>query len=463
MRDIRPAPKKPYGASRASRMPIMPSDEMYEVEPRQKAQKKLSGAKVPVTNVHVPPPQEIQQEAKAKPKRPLFAKSAVPHKMPKAPRKKIRLGRRERITVLTLLGIIAVVALLSAAIFLPSAHVKLVLATAPLLIDQDLTVRATETDLPSVVPGAGFFRQVAVEGQTQVVSTEMIGTKSSGTVDIVNKTSEEQKIKERSRLVTKDGVLFFMTRAVTVPGDSRASVPVEADQAGEGGNIQPQRLNFAALDAAAQSVVYGEVTKAITNGKGEEVHVIKEEDIERAKQAAQEAAEAKVRDEIKNELPKGWVLLDESWTAELANFTTDGQVESKQPQISYKADATVRVLGYEPSKLEERLTTALKSRLDQNYALFPGPISFSKTVKSVDWTKGEGIISARVTHTTIPDFSLETLKQKIARRNANEAKGYLEGLPGVRSVELELSPFWVRSIPRIESRINLEVVPERQP
>jgi hypothetical protein len=291
----------------------------------------------------------------------------------------------------------------------------------------------------------------------------MVGTKATGTVDIVNRTSEDQKIKERSRLVTKDGTLFYMTRSATVGPDSRTSVPVEAAEAGTGGNIEPQRLDFAALDAAAQSVLYGEATQAISSGAGEEVHVVREEDIERARQAAGEEAKAKVRDEVQAELPRGWALLDESWAAEVADFAPDGEVGSKQPQLAYTANVTVRVLGYEGAKLEERLTAALESRLDENYALFPGPISFSKTVKSVDWEKGEGVMVARVTHTTIPDFSLETLKQKIARRGQDEAREYLEGLPGVRSVELTLSPFWVRSIPRIENRINLEVVPERQP
>ncbi|MEK7557380.1 MAG: baseplate J/gp47 family protein, partial [Patescibacteria group bacterium] len=311
--------------------------------------------------------------------------------------------------------------------------------------------------------GATFFRQVSVEGTVPVESTEIVGTKATGTVQIVNRTTQEQKIRDRSRLMTKEGVLFYMTRHVIVAPDSRASVEVEAAEAGEVGNIAPQRLNFAALDASAQSVVYAEATAAISGGKGEEVRVVREEDIERARIAAKEAARAKVQEEIQKELPSGWVLLEESWTADYDSFKTDGEVGSRQPQIAYSGNATVRVLGYESARLEERLRAALEERIDQDYALFPGPISYSKTVKSVDWEKGEGVIATRVTHTTIPDFSLETLKGKIARRGADEAKTYLEGLPGVQRVELAFSPFWVRSIPRIEKRINLEVIPERQP
>ena len=246
MQDIRPMPKKPldYARGKPGGMPVPPSDELYEITqpPRRPANKQsLPGASVPVTNVHVE--NKPLDDARGKPPRPLFATTSVPA----AAAQRIRLGKRERVTVLALLATVAVVALLSVAIFLPAAHVKLVLATAPLLVDQELTVRASETELPSVVPGAGFFREVAVEGAVPVVSTEMIGTKASGTVDVVNQTSEEQKIRDRSRLVTKDNVLFYMTRSATVPPEGRVSVPVEAAEAGEIGNIEPQRLDFAAL------------------------------------------------------------------------------------------------------------------------------------------------------------------------------------------------------------------------
>lgn len=443
MKDIRPMPRKPSG------MPMPPEDELYEVS---QTVKKLPGSRVPVGKVHID----------EKPARPLFAKTEVTKTVSKS-KIPMRLGSRERTIILGLIIVIAVVALLGAMIFLPKANIKMVLRTAPLLVDEELKILAQETQTAKTVPGAGFLREVPVEGAIPVVSTEMIGSKASGTVELINKTSDEQKIKEQSRLVTKDGVLFYMQQPAFIPANGRVSVAVEAAESGESGNITPQRLNFAALDAAAQTVVYGEATKALTGGTGEEVHVIKEEDLERAKAAAQESAVDSVKEDVQKQLPRGWALLEESWAAELKDLTFDGEVGKRTPQIVYKGQATVHVLGYETAKLEDQLRATLTSRLDNEYALFPGPISFSKTVKSVDWEKNEGVMSVRVTHTTIPDFSLETLRAKIAGRNQQEAEEYLQGLPGVQSVDLMFSPFWVRSIPRIEKRINLELIPERQP
>ena len=75
--------------------------------------------------------------------------------------------------------------------------------------------------------------------------------------------------------------------------------------------------------------------------------------------------------------------------------------------------------------LEKRLKDSLTAHMDEQYMLFPGPISYTKTVNNIDWDKSEVAISVRVTHTTIPKFSLDTLKGKLVGRQKNEAQQYL--------------------------------------
>lgn len=435
-------------------------------------QPRLTGSAVPVTPVHVPSPAKEQsfRRRTTAPSRPSGSFKAQPLASKKAaPRtiSRIRVGPRERKIAVVAALLLIVAAGLAAAIFLPKAEVRLVLRTAPLLVDERLTIRAENATGDNVVPGSSFFREVPVEDTASVTSTEVVGTKARGTLQLVNRTTEEQKIKEQSRLVTSDGALFFMLRSATLPPSTgtptRASVEVEAAEAGVAGNIAPQRLNFAALDSSSQTLVYAEATTALSGGSGETVSVVKEADLAAARTAAGEAAKAKVEQEIREELPRGWTILEESWVTEVADFTTEAAIDQRQPTIPYKARVTVRVIGYEQAKLEQQLKAALEQRLDQDFMLFPGPISYAKTVEDVNWEASEATLAARVTHTTMPRLSLETLREKLAGRSEAEAKSYLEGLPGVRSVALDLSPFWVRSIPRIEQRIVLDLQPERQP
>lgn len=428
---IQPFPKKPIGT--ANRLP---------------------GTTVPVSSVNVIPPEKIIRSAPA-PVKKVAGKTT--------PRPAIRLGHRERKVVLVLLVLVALAGGLAAFIFLPKASIKLILRTAPLLVDQTLTIQAQNTQGENTIPGSAFFREVQIEDSATAQSTQVIGTKASGTVQIVNRTLEEQKIKEQSRLVTKDGTLFYMQRSVNVPPNSSVPVAVEAAEAGEGGNIQPQRLDFAALDTSAQSVVYGQASAAIAGGSGSTVAIVKESDIELARTDAGQKARAKIEQEIRDELPEGWIILEESWAAELPTFETAVAVDTQQPTIPYTARVIVRVIGYEQAALENNLRAVLESRLDQEFMLFPGPLSYTITVNSVDWEQAVAAISARVTHTTIADLSLETLRGKLAGQKETAAKTYLGGLPGVRSVDLQLWPFWAQNIPRIEKRIQLEFEPEKRP
>jgi len=351
---------------------------------------------------------------------------------------------------------------LATIIFLPQGQVELILRTAPLLVDEELRIKpgiATENS----IPGTGFAREVPVSGMYSVASTEVIGQQATGPVQLVNRTFDEQKIKERSRLETADGQLFFMISSATIPGDSRTTVEVEAAKAGPEGNIEPQRLDFVALPEDARQVVYAEVVTPLTGGSGETVAVVKEIDLERAQQQAGSEARSAVEDSIRQELAEGWALLEESWTAEVSDFSAGAAVGDNVQELPFSGSVQVTVLAYQVAAVEDKLRGALQERLSDEFILFPGPLSYTTDIRDVDLAQQSATVSARVTHTTIPDLSLETLRSKILGRSETEAREYLTGLPGVRAVSVNVWPFWARSLPRIENRISIDLVPERQP
>lgn len=443
MRDIRPGKRRDED--------VFPEDlpvdakELYRRHAPKQRPAKFSGARVPVSSVqHIPPV-------------PIPKKSSI-----KASGPRMRVGQRERTALTVLAGLVLAVGALAAFIFLPKADIDLVLQTAPLLVDQELTIRAEPSSSADIIAGNIHEKTVHVEGVTPVATRELIGEKAHGTVQIVNRTTEIQRIKEQSRLVTKDGTLFYMKSHAIVPAasgntPSRVSVDVEAGEAGPKGNIAPGRLDFAALDTGAQSVVYAEATQAFTGGSGTEIPVVREGDLKQAQDAAGLAARQQVESEIRSQLPRGWAILEESWVSQAETFETDAEDGQQRDAIPYKADMNVRVISYEESVLQERLTSALEARLDAEYMLFPGPISYTKAVESVDWEKGEAIVTARVTHTTVPAFSQESLQEKLAGRTKVEAQAYLEGLRGVESVAIELWPLWVQRIPNLDARIHVNI------
>lgn len=466
MRDIRPNPMKRQ---------LPPEDEFpeEEIEPKVPRQR-FAGSHIPVTKVHVdkqkpmstirtPAPKAVEQASAAAtgPARPLFAKP-ISTTTKKSSSGSMRVGQKERLVLASLFGLILIAVVIAGLVFLPSAKIDLTLRTAPLLVDERFVLTTQPGAEGAVLPGTGFSREMEVKGSAPVTSREVVGAKATGTVEIVNRTTDEQKIRERSRLETKDGVLFYMTKHAIVPAaeggvPSRVSVAVEAAEAGPQGNIAAGRLNFVALDAGAQSLVYGENTQTFTGGSGEQVAIIKEADLEAAKQAAGQTGRLQAEQEIRAELPKGWVMLEESWQSEVKSFETDAKLNAQQDSIPFTARVLVRVLGYEDAKFQDALMKALNAKLDQDFMLFPGNISFTSSVEKTDWEKGEATVAVRITHMTVPNFSVETLRDKLAGRRSDEAIKYLQGLKGVQKATVETWPFWVNSIPTIDKRISIEL------
>jgi len=443
--------------------------------PAPKRKRRLSGTTVPVAPVSTPAPEQVHSDQDHVEPPPVQVSKRRPEQRNQLPPKtvltapvegrQLRVGHRERIVLLIFLGLTAAVVLIAGLIFLPTAAISLTLKTAPLLVDETVTVTADGGGGEATIPGTAFFRELTINDSVPVETTKVVGAKATGLVVIINTTGQEQPIREQSRLVDPAGHVYYMQRHAIVPPESRANVAVEAAEAGDEYNAPSgERLNFAAFDSGSQSVVYAVTGDAgITGGSGKTISVVGNADEERARTQAGEQAREQAAAEIAGKLERGWSILEESWHTDVTEFNPAHQEGEEAATLPYRARITVRVLGYEQMALEAALKDAVESGLAENFMLFPGPISYVTMVKNVDWEQTRAQLSIRVTHSTIPSLSISTLRDKLAGRSVTEAAQYLEGLPGVERAEIETWPFWVKSVPQIEKRISLDFASDREP
>lgn len=445
MRDIRPA-----------------STDKANATPPPAKKPPLNGLAVPVNPIHLGEQgrdvawQPASADDKKLPApRPLF----YPKKIVGSARAH-RLGSRERL----IMGIVAlgvgIALIIAVIIFLPSAHITLALTTSPLLIEREVAVQVGASPQAGAMAGQVFSREVQAAGEVPVSSTEVVGEKARGAARIINRTVDEQKIKENSRLTTTDGkLIFFMQSAAIIAPQSDVRVQIEAAEAGPAYNLEPQRLDFLLLPEGSRRLIYAEIPERLTGGSGEEVSVVGEEDLKQIETHASEVARANVESEIRSELSSGFTLVEESWSTQISNVTTETKVGDRTSTIPYTAQARVRTIGYEERALKDHLKQMIEGTLDENYMLFPGELTYETTLKEVDWEKGLAALNVKISHTTIPRLSFEALRDKLAGRPQAEAERYLKDLPGIEHVKIELAPFWVTSIPRIPNRITIDIEP----
>ena len=92
---------------------------------------------------------------------------------------------------------------------------------------------------------------------------EVAGGTSSGMVSIINNFSKNQPLVARTRLLSKEGVLFRIAKGVTVPAKGSVQVAVYADKEGPTGDISPSTFTIPGLWTGLQDKIYAKSETAM--------------------------------------------------------------------------------------------------------------------------------------------------------------------------------------------------------
>jgi len=68
-----------------------------------------------------------------------------------------------------------------------------------------------------------------------------------------------------------------------------------------------------------------------------------------------------------------------------------------------------------------------------------------------------GTVIMQTTAVAGPDINVETIKQQVAGKKSGDAQEIIKAYPGVTSVKVTYSPFWVGSIPKKTGKISVTV------
>jgi hypothetical protein len=117
---------------------------------------------------------------------------------------------------------------------------------------------------------------------------------AEGDVVVYNTTDKSIKIVGNSRLVTKDNILFYTQKLVSVPAHGSATVRIKCSQKGGIGDIEPQRLDFPGL-ADFGGAIYAENKEKLEGGYVE-VRYIQESDVSEGLSSGVKLVEEKFMD-----------------------------------------------------------------------------------------------------------------------------------------------------------------------
>jgi hypothetical protein len=306
----------------------------------------------------------------------------------------------------------------------------------------------------------GYVLETVVDGTKIVAASgqdeKTVDATACGDVSIINKQTKAQPLVVKTRLLTADGVLFRITKGVTVPAGGSITVQACADQLGKTGNIGPATFTIPGLTPELQKKTYAESKTAMTGGTVTTV-VLSQADVDKAIDAFVKDLASQGVDKLKALVPTEEAKKGVFMTSNIVKKVTDAKPGTEQSSYELSLSVHVAAVFYDPMTLSQVAAASLTKVAGDDRELVSIDQSVSTTVlDGIDVAAKRATVKVKVTGVaSARDVTSMIDKSKIAGLSTEDAKRYLENLPFVESASIALRPSWSRSIPTLKDHIEI--------
>jgi hypothetical protein len=319
----------------------------------------------------------------------------------------------------------------------------------------------------NIAPGKLVQQQKTYTQPGTATGQKNQGDKASGQVTVTNCSGDAIEISAGTGL-SSGGLTFIAQTSVVVPdsnyksplqggackNDGTANVTVKAQAGGANYNLSSgAKFTVSGHSASTVSGVGG----AMTGGTDNIIKVVTQTDVDNAK-AKISTQDATVKQALITQLQQaGYFAIKTTFTAGEPAITSSVNVGDQAESFTVNDVINYTMLGAKRSDLAKLVDTAIAGQIDtkKQAILSEGLDNASFTVTGTD-EKGTAITIQTVA-TAGPDLDVGEIKKQAAGQKVGGFKHSLESQPGVTSVNVKLSPFWVSSIPKKTTKITVNI------
>lgn len=355
---------------------------------------------------------------------------------------------------------VAVLALIIVSKF-ATATASIVASKKPIAVSMDLNLSHNGTTTNSVdydVLTMTLNESIPESAVSLATGTAALGTKATGSVTIYNNYSTTpQVLVKNTRLESPDGKIFFLTDKVTVPGKS-ATTPgavvgkIIAEKDGGSYNVGLKDFTFPGLKSSPRyKTVYAKGKTAVTGGAAPKSKVVVNPD-------ALQNIHAKLLDSAQKQVDAqksdDYIVIPGGTQESISVDGTSTAILDISVLLIKKLDLAVQIqtnknldLNFSPENKGDIIidTADLKISLPEDLKL--SSVNTSSQIKAN--LSGNTTISSNLSDTI--------LKKELAGLGYENAQKLLKNKIGVEAVNLELWPWWVKTVPSNQNRINIKI------
>ncbi len=406
----------------------------------------------------VPEPDNLSEriEPSAESKEPLMSNLRLETSAP-------RPGRNRR-WALIFLAVLVLAGLGVLWMYYPHVVVALTVATEPLEAKPKLIVDSSKqfsTERPGIIPGDHL--EVIADNSVEVsaTGTKDVGTKASGTVSLENRLGQAVKISAGTTLIGSGQTLLSAadatipaatvaidaTGAVTVtPG--KADVEVAASQSGEGGNLAKATvLSVQGLGSSVQDKVTASVKSGLSGGTSKKVTVVSQDDFDKAKAEAQDAATKAAKEKLSGQL-SGKKLLEQADRVTVTSEEPSAKVDDEAEKVSVKVTVKYEALVFDEGAARTALSAVMQADVPAGKMLvLTEKDEIVSSVETVDWPAGTLTLKTTANVHIAPQIDQATIVALLKGQSFAEAEVALRGRTDIQHASFTVRPSWLPRLP----------------
>lgn len=401
----------------------------------------------------------------AKPSEPKF-------RLPKVSIPRLRLRRPVAVTA----GILIIT--LGLYLYLPQATITVKARTEPTTRDFEIRVdqnQGASSSADLAVPGRMVEREISGQGQYAATGTRNVGKIASGFVSIYNFSKTTLILKAQTTVLTASGRKYYFTQDVPgirptariglEPGEEEIDetslvppVPLAAEGAGEEYNLPAgTRLEIQNEAFGSQpKLLYAIAGEGITGGTTKIAKFVTEADLRNAYAAVASVLLDQSRAEPGTQ-NSSWKILDNAYTMQVLDQYSPTAVGTETSEFEAFARVRIRALAFDETDVKKIIFERVSRLLPPEKLLAETPSRFDINFLSLSLDQGSGVLSAHFEGSIVYQLDATELREKVRGKSAEEIREIILSRPEIESLEIEFSPFWVKSTPKLRGKITIDI------
>ncbi len=297
-----------------------------------------------------------------------------------------------------------------------------------------------------------------------------VGEKATGTVSLKLTDCSQNRVNVPSGTVVSNGGFNFVlqkdvsfrswivggTCANSAPyalSDTTAVVSVVAQNSGDQYNINGGR----AFTVSGFGNVAGYDSSSMSGGTNREVTVVSDADIDAAKEKLADRSKDAANKELKTQLEDdGEFALVDSFAGDSPSISPSPAVGAEASEVTVTSITTYSMTGIKRDDLKSLVVAEAKKQIDTKKQTIASDGLDQATFQLRDKEGTKQQIAVQSLVSTGAQENQEELKKLIAGKKKGDVQDILGTRPGVKSVDVKFSPFWVYKTPTNPSKITID-------